>query len=215
MLGFGQISFRNNNLMITPEWLILADLIEFLENIDERLAAMAFILIMIIQSPLLTFPGYLLMIYAGFRFGFIAGTLINFFGLYTSCIIGYRFGRWGSSDLSKNLSPRIQKIDDLIKEKGINIVIFLRILPLIPNNITSIGSGFARVSEKQHALFSGLSLIQSCFWSFLGSNLLNNRINDLELEINKYHGILLMLLIMFMLYVKYRFNSNSEVTDIV
>lgn len=191
----------------------MADLIDYLENIDERLAAMSLILIMILQSPFLTFPAYLLMIYSGFRFGIIGGTLINYVGLYVSCIIGYRFGKWGSSDLSQNLSPRMQKIHDLIEEKGINIVIFLRILPIIPNNITSIGSGFARVSEKKHALISGFAIIQSLFWSFLGSNLLNNRINNLELEINKYHGLLLMLVIMFMLYVKYRFNSDGEVNN--
>ena len=196
--------------------MILVDLIEYLENVGDREALISILLIMILQSPVLTFPGYMLMIYAGFKFGLLTGALINFLGLYASCVLGHRFGRWSSTDLSKNLNPRIQKFNSWVEEKGIQVVIFLRILPIIPNNIASIGSGFARLSEKQHAFYSGFSIVQSFFWSFLGSYLLRTVIGDLQLEVTMYHGIVLVLLIVFMFYVRYRYNSNKEnnVTDL-
>lgn len=187
----------------------MVDLIEYLENIDNRLAAIVILLIMILQSPILTFPGYLLMIYAGFRFGLITGALINFFGLYASCIIGYRFGLWSSNDLGKRSNPRMQKFQNWAQEKGIKIVLFLRILPLIPNNITSIGSGYAKLSERQHALYSGFSILQSFFWSFIGSHLLMAIIGELHLEITIYHGLILVLLISALIFLKYSSNSKN------
>lgn len=187
----------------------LVDLIEYLETTSDRTAALAILIIMILQSPILTFPGYTLMIYAGFKFGLIQGTIINFLGLYASCIIGHRFGRWSSSDLSKSSNPRMIKFNKWVEEKGIKVVIFLRILPIIPNNITSIGSGFAKISEKQHSIYSGLAILQSFFWSFLGSYFLKEVIGDISLEITIYHGIFFLLLIAFVFYVKYRYSSNN------
>lgn len=150
------------------------------------------------------------MVYAGFKFGLVTGVIINFIGLYLSCVIGYRVGRWSSSDLSKSPHPKLLKFNKWIQEKGIKVVIFLRILPLIPNNFTSIGSGFARISEKQHAIYSGFSILQSIFWSFIGSYLLKTVIGDLHLEITIYHGFALVLLIGFMLYVKHLLNSDTD-----
>lgn len=189
--------------------IVLVDLIEYLETTSDRTAALAILFIMILQSPILTFPGYALMIYAGFKFGLIEGTIINFLGLYASCIIGHRFGRWSSSDLSKSSNPRMIKFNKWVEEKGIKVVIFLRILPIIPNNITSIGSGFAKISEKQHSIYSGLAILQSFFWSFLGSYFLKEVIGDISLEITIYHGIFFLLLIAFVFYVKYRYSSNN------
>ena len=60
----------------------MVDLIEFLDNTDDTKAMISILLIMILQSPVLTFPGYVLMIYAGFKFGLITGASINFLGLY-------------------------------------------------------------------------------------------------------------------------------------
>lgn len=187
----------------------MVDLIEYLENVDERLATFAILSIMILQSPILTFPGYILMIYAGFRFGLIAGAIINYIGLYISCIIGYRFGKWSSTDLTKGSNPKMQKLNDLINEKGDRVVLFLRIFPIIPNNVTSIGSGFVNVSEKKHSIYSGFSIIQSFFWSFLGSIILRNQIRDLKLELTIYHGLVLVALFLFLVYVRYRINSNN------
>lgn len=101
------------------------------------------------------------------------------------------------------------KFNKWVEEKGIKVVIFLRILPIIPNNITSIGSGFAKISEKQHTIYSGLAILQSFFWSFLGSFFLKTLIGDINLEITIYHGIFFLLLIAFVFYVKYRYNSNN------
>lgn len=155
------------------------------------------------------------MIYSGFRFGLITGTLINFLGLYTSCILGYRFGLWSSTDLDKNHNPRMKKFQEWVQEKGIKVVIFLRILPLIPNNITSIGSGFSKLSEKQHALFSGFSILQSFFWSLVGSFLLKTLIGELSLEITVYHGLMLLLLIGILFYLKYSRNSKDQSDEII
>ena len=169
---------------------------------------------MILQSPILTFPGYILMIYAGFKFGLIMGTFINFIGLYLSCIIGYRFGKWSSIDLEKRTSPKMQKFHNWVEEKGIKAVAFLRVIPLIPNNITSIGSGFSRLSEKRHAVYSSFSILQSFFWSFLGSYMLQNSIHNLRLDITIYHILILILLIIFMVFFKLKF-SNNDTSNIV
>ena len=188
----------------------MVDLIEYLENIDDQLTAIAIFVIMILQGTILTFPGYILMIYAGFKFGLVIGAFINFAGLYLSCVIGYRIGRWSSSDLSKSPHPKLVKFNKWIQEKGIKVVIFLRILPLIPNNFTSIGSGYARISEKQHALYSGFSILQSFFYSFVGAYLLKTIIGDLRLELTIYHGIALIILIVLMVYAKHIFKSDKE-----
>ncbi len=187
----------------------MVDLIEYLENVDERMAAIAFLAIMILQGTILTFPGYILMIYAGFKFGMVTGALINFIGLYLSCVIGYRIGLWSSSDLSKSPHPKLVKFNSWIEEKGIRVVIFFRILPIIPNNFTSIGSGFARISERKHALYSGFAIIQSLFWSFVGASLLKTVIGDLHLEITIYHGFALVFLIALLFYVKHLFKTED------
>lgn len=149
------------------------------------------------------------MIYAGFKFGLVTGAMINFIGLYLSCVLGYRFGRWNSTDLGKSPNPKLLKFNRWLQEKGIRVVLFFRILPIIPNNIVSIGSGFARLSEKRHAIYSGFSILQSFFYSFVGSFLLKAVIGDLHLEITVYHGIAVIVLIAFMLYVKLSYKSDN------
>ncbi|MCY3413759.1 MAG: VTT domain-containing protein [Candidatus Heimdallarchaeota archaeon] len=183
----------------------MVDLIAFLEEITLVQAGISILLIMILQSPILTFPGYILMIYSGYKFGFLPGTLINFTGLYLSCILGYRFGRWGSIDSS---SPKMQKFNDWIQKRGMNAVLFLRILPLIPNNVTSIGSGFAKLPEKTHALYSLFCIIQSAFWCFLGSRLLNSLISDLELDVTLFHLFLGLTVILGLVYLKKKYGSD-------
>ena len=191
----------------------MVDLIEYLENVDEQTAAFSILVIMILQGTILTFPGYILMIYAGFKFGLVTGAFINYIGLYLSCVIGYRIGRWSSSDLSKSPHPKLIKFNSWIQEKGIKVVIFLRILPIIPNNFTSIGSGFARISEKQHALYSGFTILQSFFFSFVGANLLKTVIGDLRLEITIYHGLALIFLFAILIYVKRILNSDTDLIE--
>ena len=90
-----------------------------------------------------------------------------------------------------------------------NTVLFLKIFPIIPNNVTSIGSGLTRVSEKKHAFYSGFSIIQSTFWSFLGSHILKNQIKDLKLNVTVYHGLVLIFVIVLIIYLRYRAKSNN------
>jgi len=190
----------------------LTDLIEFLDNIEEWKAAIAILLIMTLQSPFLTFPGYIIMIYSGFKFGLINGMIINFVSLYISCIVGYRFGYWSSIDMTSN--KKLQKFDNIVKNKGIKAIIVLRIIPLIPNNFTSIGSGFTKIPEKNHSAISLLCIIQSCFWAWLGSTILKSKMTDISLEITYIHFIGLILLICLLIYSKYRLKPKSDETEI-
>lgn len=168
-----------------------------------------FLVIMIIQSMFLTFPGNILMIYTGFKFGLLFGTLINYLGLYLSCLIGFRVGLWSSGNPEKYVNEKMRKFHNWMQNQGLRIVLLNRILPILPNNFISIGSGIAQISERKHAFFSTFLILQAFMWSFIGS-FLHPFLGDMHLELSIYHGLILFIFVIIILTVRHFLTSEVE-----
>ena len=149
----------------------MVDILESLGSIDTDFLAAIIIMILILEVYLLSFPKEIVMVYAGFVFGAFTGGIINLVGLAGAFWLGYETGlsgRFGIEKLRKK--PIMQKYEIWLRKHSLISLMFLRLIPLTPNDILSISAGFARLKRKPYILISFTGSIPYAFiWSYLGT----------------------------------------------
>lgn len=124
----------------------MVDILESLSSIDTEILALILILILIIEVFLLSFPKEIVMVYAGLIFGSFNGGIINLIGLVGAFWLGYETGLSGRFGIEKQ-KPIMQKYEIWLRKNSLISLMFLRLIPLTPNDILSISAGFARLKR--------------------------------------------------------------------
>ena len=149
----------------------MVDILESISSIDTEFLAIILILILVIEVFLLSFPKEIVMVYAGFIFGTFNGGIINLAGLVGAFWLGYEAGlsgRFGIEKLRKK--PIMQKYEIWLRKHSLISLMFLRLIPLTPNDILSISAGFARLKRKPYLLVSFIGSVPYAFiWAYLGT----------------------------------------------
>lgn len=188
----------------------MVNLIVFLSTLDPTIFILTIVLIFILQSPLLTFPGYLIMMYTSLQLGTAEGTLVNYLGILLSMLVGYYLGRWTSVERTNN--KHILKFQRWVNRHGMKSVVFFRLVPIMPMNMVSIGSGFSRLEMKRYMFYSALTVLPwILFWSYIGSNHAIRIIDRINLDVNAYHlvGAILVIFGLFGLKI-YQIKSRGR-----
>jgi uncharacterized membrane protein YdjX (TVP38/TMEM64 family) len=111
-----------------------------------RLAPVIYVLVVVVEVVVAPIPGPLLYAPAGAIFGgFLGGTLSligNTLGAMVACFLGASIG---DRLIPKNDAPRFLKYRDLLRDRGLWIVLLLRANPLTSSDLVSYAAGIAGV----------------------------------------------------------------------
>lgn len=172
----------------------MVDVIAYLNDLDPVIIVPAVLVVFMLQTPILAFPVYTIMMYISIREGFLWGVVISATGSILSSIVGYLLGRLSSVNSPRN--RYIRRFQRFTERYGLRSVIILRIAPVIPFNVTSIASGFTRLEWKRYLALSSISSLPWIFiWCFIGDRYLSLIIGDIHLDVTGFHLFIATLLI--------------------
>jgi uncharacterized membrane protein YdjX (TVP38/TMEM64 family) len=118
-------------------------------------------------------PGSILTVGAGVAYGLVWGTIIASTAsaaaataafLVARTVARQRVARWAASD------PRFAALDAAVGEHGLQLVILVRLSPLIPFNVLNYALGVTRVRLRDYALGSFLGMLPvTLLYVYIGS----------------------------------------------
>ena len=157
------------------------------------------------------FSSTLLALTAGISFGPLWGTLYTVIGATISACLAFLLARFLGEDflewLLHRYSPSIEDLDEKISEKGFWIILFLRVVPLVPYDIVNFGAGFSKVRFWPYFWGTLIGLIPSSIaLNFLGRSLLNFRDPKTQLTL----ALVLIVLLTPTIYRKIKNRSKQK-----
>ncbi len=148
-----------------------------------------------ILSSIFLIPGTPLTIAAGILFGKWFGTFYSVIGATIGATLAFIFSRHlGRGFIKDTLSKKYKKLsnfEEKLNEKGFNIVLFLRLVPLFPFNGLNFTLGLTKVKLRDYTLGTLIGIIPGGFLlAYFGDSLANLSILNIAISF-----ILLMLLL--------------------
>jgi uncharacterized membrane protein YdjX (TVP38/TMEM64 family) len=151
-------------------WLSHPYLFEWLEFFRDRAAVEAYLasvgvwgpllylLILAVQVLTVVIPGHILMITAGYLYGFDVGLGLNLVGVVGTSQIAFVLSRWTGKPLVQRLvpDPLLERWQAVAERQGFFFYLFCFWFPIIPGNVTNYLGGLSSIS----------------FWGFFLANLL-------------------------------------------
>lgn len=149
----------------------MVDVVSFLDDFDDSLIIILILLILILEVFLLSFPKEIVMIYAGVKFGIFFGGILNLIGLFGAAWLGYEGGKYGRFGLEKRRDhPLMQKYEGWLARNGLKSLAIVRLIPLTPNDVLSVSSGFSKLPRYPYLIITFITAIPYAFFiSWVGS----------------------------------------------
>lgn len=184
---------------------------ELRENVDSygSLGPLFFILIYIFATVFFL-PGAPISIAAGLIFGPILGTIYVIIGATIGATIAFYVARYLGeeyvSGLLKGGHKKIHEYDKKIKENGLGVVLFLRLLPIFPFNGLNFALGLTKVKSRDYILGTLVGIIPGTFvFVYLGDSLAMLNVWNIIIAI-----LLLILLIVIPSKIKKRMEARKN-----
>lgn len=163
----------------------IPDILELVNELSPVTLALAIVGLLTLAVFLFGFPRELVMIFAGYQFGIVLGSIINLTGLIIGASIGYFLGKRGRIKAERLKVPIYIKYQRILEQRGIGALTALRLTPFSPHDTISIISGFLRLNQRIYIFVSFFSFIPYAFlWSFVGKNFFNQIISYIPSDYN-------------------------------
>jgi uncharacterized membrane protein YdjX (TVP38/TMEM64 family) len=120
------------------------------------LAPVAFV-VGFVAATLALIPSSILMMAAGMLFGVTWGTLYAFIGAVLSAVCAFLVARYlARSTVERHFGddPRFDRIDRAIEERGLQVVLLLRLSPIFPFSILNYALGVTRIRFVDYCIAS-------------------------------------------------------------
>lgn len=137
---------------------------EFIESFG-IFAALAFIILVILEVVLAPMPPLVLYIVAGFLFGGFLGGILTLIGNLIGAFIDFKIARTlGKKTVEKSVGKKIKKkFENFFEKYGSFSIFILRVNPLTTSDIVSYLAGFTKMKTIRFMLATGLGLIPMIF----------------------------------------------------
>ncbi len=110
-------------------------------------------IVMFSLVPLTLFPDSVLAIAGGLIFGLVNGYIYTTIGALIGGTLSFYISRkLGRNVVKKFTKEKLDKVEDMINEKGFFIVFMLRLIPLFPFDVISYGAGLTSIKYKDFIL---------------------------------------------------------------
>jgi len=194
----------------------MTTILNLILSIDPRVRIAIAILILTLQVFVLFFPTDLFMMYLSLIYGTFTGVWINIISFFGMTWLGYEIGRLGKLGVVENEEDsKMIRVRRWIDKYGMRAVIINRLVPLIPINFVSYGSGIADLDRKRYMLVSFVCTLPWAFiWAYVGGHYLQMALKYMPADFNP--GTLLLGFLIFMILatvitiIKRITNSSSE-----
>lgn len=99
--------------------------------------------------PLTLFPDSILAIGGGVAFGLVKGSIYTMIGALCGATLSFYISRiLGKEIVDKLTKGKIKELGNRIKEKGFNVILLLRLIPLFPFDIISYSAGLSDIKYR-------------------------------------------------------------------
>lgn len=138
-------------------------LVSFYERHQFAMVAV-FIAVYILQTAL-SLPGAaILSLAAGAVFGVLMGTLYVNIGATVGASLAFLVARYLFHDVIQNkFGPRLEKMNRELESRGLNYLLFLRLVPLFPFFLINLGAGLTRLPFRTFFIGTMLGIIPGSF----------------------------------------------------
>jgi len=126
-------------------------------------------------GPTLMFPGSILSLAGGLAFGPIWGTIYTVLGATIGACGAFWVARiMGRGFVEKLAKGKLKTFDDSAAEHGIQVMLFLRLVPLFPFNVLNYAAGLSKIRFMDYLIGTLVGIIPGTFaYVYLGSSLTN------------------------------------------
>jgi len=124
-------------------------------------------------GPSLLIPGAVMTLAAGLAFGAVRGAIYAVIGADIGALVAFAAGRFlGKRFVSRLLSGRFGEMLDKIARNGFQIILYLRVFPIIPYNALNLLAGASPISFRDYFWASVIGMIPgTILFAFLGNEL--------------------------------------------
>jgi uncharacterized membrane protein YdjX (TVP38/TMEM64 family) len=124
-------------------------------------------------GPSLLVPGAVMTLAAGLAFGTIKGAIYAVIGADLGALIAFAAGRFlGKDFVNRALSGRFGETLDKIARNGFQIILYLRVFPIIPYNALNLLAGASPITFRDYFWASMIGMIPgTILFAFLGNEL--------------------------------------------
>lgn len=124
-------------------------------------------------GPSMLVPGAVMTLAAGLAFGTVKGSIYSLIGADLGALIAFGAGRFlGKGFVNKLLAGRFGDMLDKIARNGFQIILYLRVFPIIPYNALNLLAGASPITFKDYFWASMLGMIPgTILFAFLGNEL--------------------------------------------
>lgn len=110
--------------------------------------------------PLTLFPDALLAIAGGMAFGLLPGFIYTMIGAACGATLAFMIARLAGNTVIKRFkNHNLKQLQNLFSRNGFFIVLYLRLIPLIPFDIISYGAGLASIKYRDFIMATLLGII--------------------------------------------------------
>jgi uncharacterized membrane protein YdjX (TVP38/TMEM64 family) len=124
-------------------------------------------------GPSLLVPGAVMTLAAGLAFGTLWGSVYSIIGADLGALIAFGAGRFlGKGFVNRLLSGRFGHVLDKIARNGFQIILYLRVFPIIPYNALNLLAGASPISFRDYFWASMIGMVPgTILFAFLGNEL--------------------------------------------
>jgi uncharacterized membrane protein YdjX (TVP38/TMEM64 family) len=124
-------------------------------------------------GPSLLVPGAVMTVAAGLAFGTVWGSVYSILGADMGALVAFGAGRFlGKGFVNSMLSGRFGDTLDKIARNGFQIILYLRVFPIIPYNALNLLAGASPISFKDYFWASMIGMVPgTILFAFLGNEL--------------------------------------------
>ena len=168
-------------------------------------------IIMFSLVPLTLFPDSVLAIAGGLIFGLFKGYIYTTIGALIGGTISFYISRyWGREVVKKLTKEKLDKVEEMINNRGFIIIFILRLIPLLPYDVISYGAGLTAVKYKDFLLATLFGTIPGILvFTNLGAQTVNIGSSSFYISV-----ALLILLFIISIFFKNKFISKELKNDI-
>ncbi|GAB4305713.1 MAG: hypothetical protein Kow0069_01870 [Promethearchaeota archaeon] len=128
--------------------------------------------IMLVQCVVAPIPSELVQVVGGLIFGFWTGTLLSFTGIMMTAFVGFTIAsKGGAPVIEKAIGEKnVELLDRFISRYGIWAIIVGRLVPFIPFDLITYGSGLVHLKKRDFVVGTAIGTVpRSFFYAYIGS----------------------------------------------
>ncbi len=172
------------------------------------LAPLLFLLLYVVVV-MLFLPGQLLCLAGGALFGIWFGTLLNVVGATLGASLAFLTARHlAAAQVERHMSGTLQQLKQGVEAEGWRFVAMVRLLPMVPYDLSSYAFGLSRIPLSQFAAANAVCLLPRLFvYAYIGHSgiaLLEKEEGDRLLNLVTLVTLLLAVLLLPHLYQRLR-----------